>query len=277
MLILAIGDFHIPERAVDLPAKFKKLLSPTGKIQQVLCLGNVSQSYSTLEFLRSISSDLQIVKGEFDHDLSLPLSATFTYDKLKVGIVNGFSIIPHGDPLSLLTQARLMDADILISGGTHRVEAYTLDGKFFINPGSATGAFSTSPPDNEELEAIASILAEAKAAITEPKDEKPKTENTKPDDEGPKENADVKEESKEPESEEPTPVNEQPPLPEPTIDGEKEEGEKPLSTADIEDYLDQIPSFCLLDIQGSVCTLYLYTYIDGDVKVDKVTYRKEEY
>lgn len=272
MLILAIGDFHIPERAVDLPAKFKKLLSPTGKIQQVLCLGNVSQSYSTIEFLRSISSDLQIVKGEFDHDLSLPLSLVFTYDKLKVGIVNGFSIIPHGDPLSLLTQARLMDADILISGGTHRVEAYTLDGKFFINPGSATGAFSTSPPDSEELEAIASILAEAKAAAAaDPKTangESDVTEKRETENGSPQEGAEAKDDSTASLSEGP-----EKPEPKPGSTGEA----KVSSTADIEDYLDQIPSFCLLDIQGSVCTLYLYTYIDGDVKVDKVTYRKEEF
>ena len=36
------------------------------------------------------------------------------------------------------------------------------------------------------------------------------------------------------------------------------------------------PSFCLLDIQGSTCTLYIYIYIDGEVKVDKVVYQKED-
>ena len=35
MLVLVIGDLHIPFRAHDLPAKFKKLLVP-GKIQQVI-------------------------------------------------------------------------------------------------------------------------------------------------------------------------------------------------------------------------------------------------
>jgi vacuolar protein sorting-associated protein 29 len=36
-----------------------------------------------------------------------------------------------------------MDVDVLLWGGTHRFEAYELEGKFFINPGSATGAMST--------------------------------------------------------------------------------------------------------------------------------------
>ena len=33
--------------------------------------------------------------------------------------------------------------DVLLWGGTHRFEAYELEGKFFVNPGSATGALST--------------------------------------------------------------------------------------------------------------------------------------
>lgn len=37
-----------------------------------------------------------------------------------------------------------MDVDVLLWGGTHKFEAYELEGKFFVNPGTATGAFSTS-------------------------------------------------------------------------------------------------------------------------------------
>jgi vacuolar protein sorting-associated protein 29 len=37
-----------------------------------------------------------------------------------------------------------MDVDVLLWGGTHKFEAYELEGKFFVNPGSATGAFSNS-------------------------------------------------------------------------------------------------------------------------------------
>jgi vacuolar protein sorting-associated protein 29 len=35
-----------------------------------------------------------------------------------------------------------MDVDVLLWGGTHKFEAYELEGKFFVNPGSATGAMS---------------------------------------------------------------------------------------------------------------------------------------
>ena len=61
--------------------------------------------------------------------------------QLKVGLLHGHQIIPCGDPESLAVVARQMDADILISGHTHRFEAFEFENRFFINPGSATGAY----------------------------------------------------------------------------------------------------------------------------------------
>lgn len=162
MLILALGDLYVPERAADIPSKFKKLLQPRGKIDKVLCLGNITSSQSTIDFLKSISNDFQMVRGEFDDDLSLSQSLVFTIDNLKIGILNGFQIIPKNDPLSLLTHARMMDVDVLIYGSTHKVEAYTLDGKFFINPGTATGAYSTDPLDAEDKAVLSRIRAQSK-------------------------------------------------------------------------------------------------------------------
>lgn len=40
VLVLALGDLHIPHRAADLPAKFKSMLVP-GKIQHIVCTGNL--------------------------------------------------------------------------------------------------------------------------------------------------------------------------------------------------------------------------------------------
>lgn len=65
VLVLVIGDLHIPIRSHDLPLKFKKLLVP-GKIQQVLLTGNVCDG-ETLEWLRSISNgDVRMVRGDYD-------------------------------------------------------------------------------------------------------------------------------------------------------------------------------------------------------------------
>lgn len=180
-----------------------------GKISQVICLGNVN-SKLTLEYLQSLSPDYQAVKGEFDSSPSLPLNKVITQGQLKIGFISGYSIIPNNDPDALLIAARQLDVDILLWGGSHKVEAYQLEGKFFINPGSATGAFYTGWLDEGE--------AEQKEGHT---------------------------------------------------NGNENSTEKNEEPADPD------PSFCLLDIQGSVCVVYIYSYNDGEVRVDKVSYRKE--
>ncbi|KAI7206119.1 hypothetical protein KC365_g17387, partial [Hortaea werneckii] len=67
-LVLVLSDLHIPDRAIDIPQKFKKLLTP-GKIAQILCLGNLT-SPSAYAFLRQLAPDLQLVKGDFDIPLT---------------------------------------------------------------------------------------------------------------------------------------------------------------------------------------------------------------
>lgn len=39
-----------------------------------------------------------------------------------------------------------MDVDILLTGGTSKFEAYKLEDRFFLNPGSATGAWTVDMP-----------------------------------------------------------------------------------------------------------------------------------
>ncbi|KIV79969.1 hypothetical protein PV11_07507 [Exophiala sideris] len=142
-LVLVIGDLFIPDRAPEIPAKFRKLLTP-GKIGQVICLGNLTDKES-YDFLRQIAPDLHIVKGDFDTEASnLALSKVVQHGGLRIGFTHGHTLIPQGDADALLIAARQMDVDILLWGGTHKFEAYELEGKFFVNPGSATGAFSTS-------------------------------------------------------------------------------------------------------------------------------------
>lgn len=130
--------------------QFKKLLAP-GKIGQILCLGNITDR-ETYEFLRGIAPDLQIVKGDFDVEApNLALSKVVTHGSLRIGFTHGHTIIPPGDGDSLLIAARQMDVDVLLWGGTHKFEAYEMEGKFFVNPGSATGAMSTGWwPEDED-------------------------------------------------------------------------------------------------------------------------------
>ncbi|KAK3186629.1 Vacuolar protein sorting-associated protein 29 [Lecanicillium sp. MT-2017a] len=147
-LILVLGDIHIPDRALDFPAKFKKLLAP-GKIGQTLCLGNLTDK-TTYEYLRSITPDLKIVKGRYDVEAtSLPLTQVVTHGSIRIGFLEGFTLVSN-EPDLLLAEANRLDVDVLCCGGTHKFDAFEYMDKFFVNPGSATGAFFNGwEPDAE--------------------------------------------------------------------------------------------------------------------------------
>ncbi|CAG9313155.1 unnamed protein product [Blepharisma stoltei] len=139
-LVLLIGDLHIPQRAVDLPEKFKELLVP-GKVQHIFCTGNIgSREYS--DWLKGLASNVNITRGDFDEGTTLPESKVVSIGDWKIGLIHGHQVIPWGDKEALGNLQRQLDCDILVSGHTHALSIESLDGKYFINPGSATGAYS---------------------------------------------------------------------------------------------------------------------------------------
>ncbi|XP_077995528.1 vacuolar protein sorting-associated protein 29 isoform X2 [Glandiceps talaboti] len=140
MLVLVLGDLHIPYRCNSLPAKFKKLLVP-GKIQHILCTGNLCTKES-VDYLKTLASDVHVVRGDFEENLNYPEQKVVTVGQFRIGLCHGHQVVPWGDIESLALVARQLDVDILISGQTHKFEAFEHENKFFINPGSATGAYS---------------------------------------------------------------------------------------------------------------------------------------
>lgn len=76
----------------------------------------------------------------------LPALLILHYPPLRIGVIHGHQVIPAGDRAALSSLARSMDVDVLLSGYTHQFEAYAYEGRFFINPGSATGAWTTDMP-----------------------------------------------------------------------------------------------------------------------------------
>ncbi|KAM5237732.1 LOW QUALITY PROTEIN: vacuolar protein sorting-associated protein 29 [Ctenodactylus gundi] len=139
-LVLVLGDLHIPHRCNSLPAKFKKLLVP-GKIQHILCTGNLCTKES-YDYLKTLAGDVHIVRGDFDENLNYPEQKVVTVGQFKIGLIHGHQVIPWGDMASLALLQRQFDVDILISGHTHKFEAFEHENKFYINPGSATGAYN---------------------------------------------------------------------------------------------------------------------------------------
>lgn len=144
-----------------MPSKFKKLLVP-GRIQHILCTGNLCTKES-YDYLKTLSSDVHVVRGDFDEVIcslrfskfklkfdsrdpfqnhNYPEQKVVTVGQFKIGLCHGHQIVPWGDPESLALIQRQLDVDILVSGHTHKFEAYEHENKFYINPGSATGAYN---------------------------------------------------------------------------------------------------------------------------------------
>lgn len=65
-----------------------------------------------------------------------------TVGQFRIGLTHGHQVVPWADPDNLALVQRQLDVDILISGHTHKFEAYEHENKFYINPGSATGAYN---------------------------------------------------------------------------------------------------------------------------------------
>lgn len=143
VLVLCLGDLHIPHRAVDLPSKFKSLLAP-GKIHHILCTGNLC-SEAVFDYLKSVCSDVNVAQGDFDESVKWPDTPIINVGDFRIGIVHGHQVVPPGNKDALAVFIRRLNVDILVTGHTHVFGAYKHEGCLVINPGSATGAFSISP------------------------------------------------------------------------------------------------------------------------------------
>ena len=86
---------------------------------------------------------MHAVRGDFDEMANLPETKVVQIGNFKIGLIHGHQVIPWGDLEALAAVQRSLDCDILISGHTHQNQIVQYDGKYFINPGSATGAYSS--------------------------------------------------------------------------------------------------------------------------------------
>ncbi|CAM9741430.1 unnamed protein product [Discosporangium mesarthrocarpum] len=143
-LVLVLGDMHIPHRAPAIPEKFRKMLVPN-KMQHVLCTGNLVGK-DQFDELRSLAPNVHVVRGDFEEATSFPESKVVQIGQFRVGLIHGHQIVPWGDPKALAIVQRQLDVDILVSGHTHRNQVNEVGGRWFINPGTITGAYSAMEP-----------------------------------------------------------------------------------------------------------------------------------
>ena len=143
MLILVLGDLHIPQRALVIPEQFLKLIVP-GKVDRIISVGNLTTA-DQMKWLKTICKDITAVNGDFDeHMPDVVESATITIGAFKIGVIHGHQVLPWGDPERLGAIGREMNVDILISGQTHVPSVSTYENRLYLNPGSLTGAFSNT-------------------------------------------------------------------------------------------------------------------------------------
>jgi len=147
-LVLVLGDLHLAHRKESLPEQFKDLLVP-GKMQHVLCTGNVC-SRTAEDYLRTLATSVHMVRGDMDVVSGLdelPEHKLLRIGEFSIGLMHGHQCVPWGDPDALALVQRQLDCDILITGHTHKNEVFEYEKRYIINPGSATGAFSSHTPN----------------------------------------------------------------------------------------------------------------------------------
>lgn len=141
-LVLVLGDIHVPYRAADIPAQFKELLVPN-KMDSILCTGNLC-SPQMLEHLRTLAPNVHVALGEYDTDEDFPQETVVQIEGFSIGIIHGHQVIPWGDAESLADVTRRLGVDILVTGHTHQHAIYEYEGKFVVNPGTITGAYTAT-------------------------------------------------------------------------------------------------------------------------------------
>ena len=139
-LVLVLGDILVPIKSPSIDDQFKSILLPN-KITHLLCLGNIGNQ-DTFYWLQNLSSNLHIVKGDYDIYKNYPEKKTVQIGSFRIGMIHGHQILPPEDLGSLLDIQRELDCDVLLSGFTYKYSISIHDNKLFLNPGSITGGLS---------------------------------------------------------------------------------------------------------------------------------------
>lgn len=153
--ILLTGDSHIPKRAAMVPeeiySEINKFIS-SRPFDYAFFTGDLIEAPKLMNFLNNISKNkVYKVIGNMDYyggNRDLPVSQNLNINlegnnELSIGLIHGHQVSPRGDHSQLEAIAIENRYNILVSGHTHKEEAYlTRKGILLLNPGSITGAWS---------------------------------------------------------------------------------------------------------------------------------------
>ena len=97
----------------------------------------------TLEWLKSLSPNFVMARGDQDEMVGLPLTKKINIKGVEFGVVHGHQIVPWEDEESLKSVQRELGCDVLVYGHSHKRGIKSVDGVYYVNPGSATGSYSS--------------------------------------------------------------------------------------------------------------------------------------
>ena len=144
MRILVISDTHVPARTDALPREVTEALASGPDM--VIHAGDLT-SPAILEHFE-MAPHFKGVSGNMDPPEvsgSLPRERVIEVQGLRIGVLHGDGP-GRGPDMAESLATWFDDADIVISGHTHRPHLVVLDGVYLFNPGSPTDPRGGSVP-----------------------------------------------------------------------------------------------------------------------------------
>ena len=129
MLIGLISDTHITEKRGKLP---EKVIGKFNGVDLIIHAGDITQQ-KVLDELETLAPVIAVL-GNNDK-LDLNETEVIEVENFKIAVNHGTKYSNDFNKLSEL--ARELNADVLITGHTHRPHCEIIDDVLFINPGSS--------------------------------------------------------------------------------------------------------------------------------------------
>ena len=82
------------------------MLTPC-RIQHILCTGNLCTK-ETVDYLRTLASDVHLVRGDFEENTSYPEQKVVTVGQFRIGVCHGHQVPLHPSTLLPSTPRALL-------------------------------------------------------------------------------------------------------------------------------------------------------------------------
>lgn len=141
--IAVISDTHIPERAHEIPAEFRKRV---GAADHTIHAGDFTAQSVYADLADLTDGNLIAVTGNMDpRHLDLPSVDTLHVEDVTFVVTHGTgNPREYEDRVAGIVREAAGDEAIGVAGHTHTVLDITIDGTRLLNPGSVTGAAPAS-------------------------------------------------------------------------------------------------------------------------------------